>query len=172
MKLALIGNCAYQALIDDSANVTWLCWPRFDSSFVFGALLDDEKGGEFSIRPADDNYTSTQEYVANTNILRTIFRSASGSFEVVESGPVKATVKLSGHFSPHAGGNAAIKAATGCTVIGPAEVERIAPPDRVVKAGAVVALGDHEARVIDVGGHTNGHIAYHLDEDGVAGEID
>ncbi len=38
MKLALIGNCAYQALIDDRGRVVWLCWPRFDSSFVFGAL--------------------------------------------------------------------------------------------------------------------------------------
>ena len=32
----------------------------------------------------------------------------------------------------HTGGNAAIKSASGCTVAGPAEVERIAPPDRIV----------------------------------------
>ena len=69
------------------------------------------------------------------------------------------------HWHPdHAGGNPAIKAATGCTVTGPAEVAKIAPPDRVVAAGDTVCLGDFTARVIDVGGHTNGHIAYHLPE--------
>ena len=68
------------------------------------------------------------------------------------------------HWHPdHAGGNAAIKDATGCVITGPAEVERLGTaPDRVVGAGDTVALGAHEATVIDVGGHTNGHIAYHL----------
>ena len=69
------------------------------------------------------------------------------------------------HWHPdHAGGNAAIKAATNCTVTGPAEVAKIAPPDRVVAAGDTVMIGDYTARVIDVSGHTNGHIAYHLPE--------
>ncbi|MCT2558859.1 hydroxyacylglutathione hydrolase [Tsuneonella sp. YG55] len=73
------------------------------------------------------------------------------------------------HWHPdHAGGNAAIKAATGCTIVAPAEVERISPIDRVVKHGDTVTLGNHEAEVIDVGGHTSGHIAYYLDEDEVA----
>ena len=70
------------------------------------------------------------------------------------------------HWHPdHAGGNAAIKAVTGCTVTGPAEVEKLGTaPDRVVVAGDTVMLGDFTAHVIDVSGHTNGHIAYHLPE--------
>ena len=70
------------------------------------------------------------------------------------------------HWHPdHAGGNAAIKAATGCMVTGPAEVEKLGTaPDRVVAAGGTVSLGDYTANVIDVSGHTNGHIAYHLPE--------
>ena len=74
------------------------------------------------------------------------------------------------HWHPdHAGGNAAIVAATGCAVTGPAEVERLGTaPDRVVIDGDTVRLGEHQARVIDVSGHTNGHIAYHLPEAGVA----
>ncbi len=73
------------------------------------------------------------------------------------------------HWHPdHAGGNAVIKAATGCTIVAPAEVERISEIDRVVKQGDTVTLGDHEAAIIDVGGHTNGHIAYYLDEDEIA----
>ena len=68
------------------------------------------------------------------------------------------------HWHPdHAGGNAAIKAATGCKVIGPTEVERLGTaPDRTVRQGDVVMLGEWDAAVIDVGGHTIGHIAYHL----------
>jgi hydroxyacylglutathione hydrolase len=73
------------------------------------------------------------------------------------------------HWHPdHAGGNGAIKAVTGCTIVAPAEVERISPIDRVVHNGDIVAIGDHTADVIDVGGHTSGHIAYHLAPDGVA----
>lgn len=67
------------------------------------------------------------------------------------------------HWHPdHAGGNAAIVEATGATVIAPEEVERISPIDRVVSHGDSVSLGEWEAQVIDVSGHTNGHIAYHL----------
>lgn len=74
------------------------------------------------------------------------------------------------HWHPdHAGGNEAIKAATGCTVIAPAaEKDKIAGIDRVVKQGDIVTLGDYEAKVIDVGGHTLGHIAYHLPAAGIA----
>ena len=74
------------------------------------------------------------------------------------------------HWHPdHAGGNAAIKAATGCRVTGPAEVEKLGTaPDRIVSDGDTVSLGSHEAAIIDVGGHTNGHIAYHLATDDIA----
>ena len=65
------------------------------------------------------------------------------------------------HWHPdHAGGNGQIKAATGATVVGPAEVARIAPLDRTVAGGDVVALGETLFDVIDSGGHTLGHIAY------------
>ena len=62
-KMGVIGNCSYLAYIDINANVNWLCMPKFDSSFLFGSLLDKEKGGTFSICPQDDNYTSKQYYL-------------------------------------------------------------------------------------------------------------
>lgn len=69
----------------------------------------------------------------------------------------------------HAGGNAAIKAATGCTVHAPAgEAARIAAVDHAVRHGDVVCLGKWEADVIDVGGHTRGHVAYHLADAAIA----
>ncbi|HTX49523.1 MAG TPA: hydroxyacylglutathione hydrolase [Caulobacteraceae bacterium] len=73
------------------------------------------------------------------------------------------------HWHPdHAGGNAEIKAATGCTIVGPAEVTRIAPLDRTVVGGDIVELGETSFRVIETGGHTLGHIAYYDDADKVA----
>jgi hydroxyacylglutathione hydrolase len=74
------------------------------------------------------------------------------------------------HWHPdHAGGNAAIKAATGCKVYAPAaEAAKIEAVDVQLNDGDVVCLGDWEADVIAVGGHTLGHIAYHLAEARVA----
>jgi hydroxyacylglutathione hydrolase len=68
------------------------------------------------------------------------------------------------HWHPdHTGGNAAIKAATGCTVTGPAaERDKIPTLDRTVAEGDTVRLGTIEAQVIEVPAHTAGHIAYHL----------
>jgi hydroxyacylglutathione hydrolase len=62
--------------------------------------------------------------------------------------------------SDHAGGNAELQKATGATIVGPAEVRRIAPIDRVVDDGDVVELGETRLEVIACGGHTLGHIAY------------
>lgn len=63
----------------------------------------------------------------------------------------------------HIGGNAAIKAATGCVITGPAaEADRIDTLDRLVGEGDVVTIGAHSARVMAVPAHTAGHIAYHL----------
>jgi GH15 family glucan-1,4-alpha-glucosidase len=87
MKYALIGNCSYQALVSHQAKIDWLCWPRFDSSPVFGGLLDEAKGGFFSIQPAGDDWTSTQQYVPNTNMVRTTFKSPRGVFDVVDFAP-------------------------------------------------------------------------------------
>ena len=68
------------------------------------------------------------------------------------------------HWHPdHTGGNAAIKAATGCTITGPAaEAARIATLDVQVSGGDVVRLGDWAAHIVDVPAHTAGHIAYHM----------
>ena len=60
--------------------------PRFDSSFLFGSLLDSKKGGEFSITPLGD-YVSKQYYIANTNVLATEFTTPSGRYRVLDCAP-------------------------------------------------------------------------------------
>ena len=79
------------------------------------------------------------------------------------------------HWHPdHAGGNEAIKAACQkaggtCTITAPAsEYPKIAGVDRAVKHNETARIGQYTARVIDVGGHTNGHVAYHLPEGSMA----
>ena len=74
------------------------------------------------------------------------------------------------HWHPdHVGGNAQIKAATGCIITGPAaEAERISTLDVQVRGGDVVQLGGVRAMVLDVPAHTSGHIAYHFATEQVA----
>jgi len=86
--MGLVGNCAFLALINTDTSVAWLCWPRFDSSFVFGSLLDTQKGGEFSVRPAHGGtFTAEQSYQENTNVLRTEITTADGRYRVTDFAP-------------------------------------------------------------------------------------
>ena len=82
----IIGNCSFMSYIDKSGNVVWQCWPHFDSSFIFGNLIAQKKGGEFSISPVGD-YESTQEYLANTNVLMTTFTTPEGSYRITDFAP-------------------------------------------------------------------------------------
>lgn len=65
------------------------------------------------------------------------------------------------HHQDHVGGNLALKAATRCTIIGHSrDASRIPGIERGVAEGDEVAIGAQTARVIEVYGHTRGHIAY------------
>jgi GH15 family glucan-1,4-alpha-glucosidase len=85
--LGVIGNCSYLAYIDKKADVKWMCMPRFDSSFLFGSLIDEQKGGHFYIQPASEEYESFQFYVPNTNVLCTEFHNSEGRFRVYDVAP-------------------------------------------------------------------------------------
>jgi hydroxyacylglutathione hydrolase len=72
------------------------------------------------------------------------------------------------HWHPdHTGGNLAIKQATGARISGPAN-EKIPGRDVALDEGDAVRIGDHVGRVIEVPGHTLGHIALLFDEERVA----
>jgi GH15 family glucan-1,4-alpha-glucosidase len=83
--LGIIGNCSFSALVREG-SVEWMCWPRPDSSFVFGPLLDRERGGVFAVEAVDAD-TVSQAYVENTNVLRTVFSGPGGSFELYDFAP-------------------------------------------------------------------------------------
>src|SRR5690606_13053178 len=82
----LIGNCRAAALVSKRGTIDWLCWPRFDSPAVFGALLDD-RAGHWSLRPKAP-FVSRQRYVEGTNVLETRFEVDGGVVVVTDLMPV------------------------------------------------------------------------------------
>ena len=83
----LIGDCRAAALVSGDGSIDWLCFPRFDSPSIFGALLDSRSGGRFRIRPTGP-FTADRRYVPDTNILETIFRTSTGSVALRDLMPV------------------------------------------------------------------------------------
>ena len=120
--------------------------------------------------------------VLSDNYVWLVHEAASGETLVIDPAvaePVLAAAEARGwkitqiwntHWHPdHVGGNAQIKAATGCMITGPAaEAERISTLDVQVRGGDVVQLGDVRAMVLDVPAHTAGHIAYYFETEQVA----
>lgn len=97
--------------------------------------------------------------------------AATAVVDPAVAGPVLAALDKNGwrlthilnthHHGDHVGGNMEIKAATGCTVVGPrADRSRIPGIDVALGDGETYLLGSAKAHVFDVPGHTRGHIAY------------
>ncbi|WP_316798175.1 glycoside hydrolase family 15 protein [Pedobacter frigidisoli] len=85
-ETGIIGNCAFLAHVNKNTDISWLCWPRFDSPFVFGSLLDKNKGGQFTILPQGE-FSSTQYYIENTNVLRTEITAEDGRYRITDFAP-------------------------------------------------------------------------------------
>lgn len=112
--------------------------------------------------------------VLSDNFIYLVQEPSRGQVAVVdpaEAEPVLAEAKRLGwtithilnthHHGDHVGGNLAIKAATGCTIVGPGpDAARIPGIDVKVSDGDTYGLGDEQAQVFFVPGHTRGHIAY------------
>ena len=83
----VIGDLHTVALVGSHGSIDWFCYPRFDSPSVFGAVLDDQKGGRFIIGPDRGNVTCRQLYLPDTNILITRFMTEEGVSEVMDFMP-------------------------------------------------------------------------------------
>lgn len=116
------------------------------------------------------------------NYLWLLHQPASGRTAVVDPGDGAAVLAkaerrgwtidtvLNTHWHPdHTGGNLAVKEATGATIYGPAaERDRIPGLDVALGEGDRLTLGELEAEVWEVPGHTLGHIAYIFRDAGFA----
>ena len=84
----LIGDMSSAALVGIDGSVDWCCLPRFDSPSVFASILDSKVGGNFRIAPLETSQEANQEYLEDTNILETIFRTTTGLVSVVDFMPI------------------------------------------------------------------------------------
>ena len=114
------------------------------------------------------------------NYIWLVHDAASGETAVVDPGdaaPALAEAERRGwavsqvgsthHHWDHSGGNLAMKAATGCTISGPA-TENIPGRDIPLSEGSELRIGNHVGRAILIPGHTLGHVALIFDEDRIA----
>ena len=113
------------------------------------ACLSDNYG--FLARDAATGAVATIDTPDADAVLAALAQSGWGRLDLI----------LNTHWHPdHTQGNAALKAATGCEIVGPEEVRKAAPLDRVVRGGDLVGLGETVLEVTDTPGHTLGHIVY------------
>ncbi len=103
-----------------------------------------------------------------------IHDAASGQTAAIDAPdpePILAALKARGwhlthilithHHSDHIQGVAALRAATGAQVVGnAADAHRLPPLDLALAPGQTVSIGAEAGQVIDVPGHTIGHVAY------------
>ena len=83
---AAIGDCRTAALVSRAGSIDWLCWPRFDSPSIFGAILDDA-AGTWRIAPVAP-YVAERHYIDGTNVLQTRFTTEHGSVVLTDLMPV------------------------------------------------------------------------------------
>ena len=84
----IIGDLHTVALVSTEGSIDYMCFPNFDSPTVFGALLDDDKGGHFTITAAVEGARLKQMYMPDTNVLLTRFLTEDGVGEVMDFMPV------------------------------------------------------------------------------------
>src|SRR4051812_19706930 len=90
----IIGDLQTAPLVTSDGAIDWFCCPRFAPPSVLGALLDDERGGHFRIRPADVAYTSKQMSLPDPAVLVPRFFPEDGLGQVVDfMPPAGATAK-------------------------------------------------------------------------------
>lgn len=78
---ALIGNCRTAALVSKQGSIDWCCFPEFHSPAIFSALLDEKRGGFFSIAPVH-KFHSHQKYIDDTAVVETIFETTGGEIKM------------------------------------------------------------------------------------------
>lgn len=119
--------------------------------------LSDNYG--FLIRDAETGRVAAVDAPDADAILADLHASGWGRLDMI----------LNTHWHPdHTAGNERLKAETGCEIVGPEEVRRAAPLDRVVAGGDFVELGATRFEVTDAPGHTLGHVVYRSQADRAA----
>ena len=96
---AIIGDCRSAGLVSREGSLDWLCLPRFDSPSIFAAVLDAKNGGRFLVRPIGE-FRTERRYLANTNVLETVFRTPTGACVLRDLMSVSSEEDKRAHLTP------------------------------------------------------------------------
>lgn len=77
----LVGDLHTAGLIGVDGRLVWLPWPHFASPSLFAAILDDARGGDWLLAPAEI-LRAQQSYHGETAILVTTFETPTGRAEL------------------------------------------------------------------------------------------
>jgi len=81
---AAIGEGRTVTLLSPDGSADWWCVPALDSPPLFDRLLDAENGGYFQLVPHHP-YRMTRRYLDNSNVLETVYETATGKVRITES---------------------------------------------------------------------------------------
>ncbi len=84
---ALITDCHTGALVGLDGSIDWLCFPRYDSAAVFAALLGGPEEGRWLLAPVGDVVEVSRQYLKDTFILQTTWRTGTGVVTVTDFMP-------------------------------------------------------------------------------------
>lgn len=96
----VIGDLDTCALIGRDGSIDWCCFPHIESPSIFAGILDIDKGGYFAVRPSG-SFDSEQQYIGKTNVLKTTFRTSSGTATLLDFMPLRETGEA-GVYEEHA----------------------------------------------------------------------
>lgn len=165
-KSALAWSSTRAPLLTSRGALSLLCSARHVSNAAAGSNMAC-------------SFTVAQFPCLSDNYGYLIHHGATGhtaAIDTPEAGPYKEELKKRGwklthifnthHHHDHTGGNMELKT-DGVKIFGPAS-EKIPGMDVGLTGGDQVDFGSTKATVMDVGGHTKGHIAYYFPDDGKA----
>src|SRR2546428_7283683 len=83
----MLGDLRSAALLSKQGSIDWMCLPRFDSPWIFGRLLDWDKGGYLELRPMAGEL-GYRQYRRDSNVIQTLWRSGRARMRVVDWMPI------------------------------------------------------------------------------------
>jgi GH15 family glucan-1,4-alpha-glucosidase len=83
----MIGDLRSAALVSKQGSIDWMCLPRFDSPWIFGRLLDWDKGGYLQLCPLA-GALAYRQYRRDSNVIQTVWSSGPARMRVVDWMPV------------------------------------------------------------------------------------
>ena len=123
-----------------------------------------------AVRCLTDNYAYL---LHDADSGRTVVVDAPEAAPIIDAmtsqGWTLSDIFLTHHHHDHVSGVEALRSTTGAAVWGArADAHRLPPLDHALSEGDIVTIGAERGSVVDVPGHTVGHIAFHFPESQMA----